>query len=63
METTKERSQSQSIAALSPSLAWLLLTASERQLVLDYLAKVLPQDTDQEVQQKQKEQKLTLVKD
>lgn len=62
METTKEWSKSQSIAALSPGLAWFLLTASERQLILDYLAKVLPENTDQEVRPEQTERQLVLVK-
>ena len=57
-----ERSEIPSIAALSPGLAWFLLTATERKLILDYLAKVLPQNTEQEVQQEQKERQLTLVK-
>ncbi len=56
METTEERSRRQSLAALSPSLAWYLLTPEERQLILDYLTKVL----DKEV--KQEERQLVLVK-
>lgn len=62
METTKEWSKSQSIAALSPGLAWYLLTPAERELILDYLAKVLEPNTDQEVQPEQTERQLVLVK-
>jgi hypothetical protein len=62
VETTKEKCKNESLASLSPSLAWFLLTASEHQLILDYLAKVLEQNTEQEVQQEQEERQLTLVK-
>ncbi len=53
-----ERSKVTAIAVLSPSLAWYLLTPAERQLVLDYLAKVL----EKEEEPRQEERQLTLVK-
>ncbi|MFL5588630.1 MAG: hypothetical protein ACJ797_25070 [Ktedonobacteraceae bacterium] len=56
MSTTEEKSRQQSIAALSPSLPWYLLTPEERQLILDYLIKVLEKEV------KQEERQLVLVK-
>ena len=53
-----ERSKITSVAVLSPSLAWYLLTPAERQLILDYLAKVL----EKEEKPRQEERQLTLVK-
>jgi len=57
-----QHEMSESLAALSPALAWSLLTPAERQLMLDYLAKVLDQNTEQEVQREQEERQLTLMK-
>jgi len=51
MSTTEEKSRQQSIAALSPSLPWYLLTPEERQLILDYLIKVLEKEVKQEERQ------------
>jgi hypothetical protein len=51
-----EKSKTGSIASLSPSLAWSLLTKEERQLLAEYLIKVL----EKEMKQK-KERPLVLV--
>lgn len=56
MTITKEKSKSESLASLSPGLAWILLTPTEQQLIIDYLIKVL----EQEVKQKE-ERKLALA--
>ena len=43
-----ERGKTESIASLSPELAWRLLTQAERQLILDYLATVLEKEVKQD---------------
>lgn len=48
METTKQKCKSESLASLSPSLAWNLLTPEEQRLIIDYLVKVLEKEVEQE---------------
>jgi hypothetical protein len=50
--STKEKSKSASLASLSPSQAWTLLTPTEQQLITDYLIKVLEQEVKQNEKRK-----------
>jgi len=48
VETTEQRCKSESLASLSPALAWRLLTPEEQRLIIDYLIKVLEKEVKQE---------------
>jgi hypothetical protein len=48
VETTKQRCKRESLASLSPALAWSLLTPEEQCLIVDYLIKVLEKEVKQE---------------
>ena len=52
MTTAEDKPRSTSLASLSPSLAWSLLTPIEQQLMIDYLIKVLEQEERQEEKRK-----------
>jgi predicted Fe-S protein YdhL (DUF1289 family) len=53
VETTERKSKSQSIASLSPRLAWNLLTPEEQRLLLEYLKKVRERDANEKTHKEQ----------